>query len=48
VLMCLTTPGFLTSYFAGQPAGDAGMAALMVELNKVGITEEMGLSLMAA
>ncbi|HEX4104598.1 MAG TPA: hypothetical protein VHX92_00050 [Rhizomicrobium sp.] len=48
VLMCLTTPGFLTSYFAGQPASDAGMAALMVELNKVGITDEMGLSLMAA
>jgi len=48
VLMCLTTPGFLTSYFAGQPAGDAGMAALMGELNKVGITDEIGLSLIAA
>jgi len=48
VLMCLTAPGFLTSYFAGQPASDAGMAALMVELNKVGITDEMGLGLIAA
>jgi len=48
VLMCLTTPGFLTSYFAGQPAGDAGTAALMVKLNKVGITDEMSLSLIAA
>jgi hypothetical protein len=48
VLMCLTTQGFLASYFAGQPASDAGMAALMVELNKIGITDEMGLSLIAA
>jgi hypothetical protein len=48
VLMCLTTPGFLTGYFAGQPASDAGMAALMVELNKIGITDEMGLGLIAA
>jgi hypothetical protein len=48
VLMSLTAPGFLTSYFAGQPAGDAEMAALMGELNKVGITDEMGLSLIAA
>jgi hypothetical protein len=48
VLMCLTTPGFLTSYFAGQPASDAAMAALMVELNKIGITDEMGLGLIAA
>jgi hypothetical protein len=48
VLDCLAKPGFLTGYFAGQPASDAAMADLMTELNKVGITEEMGLNSIAA
>lgn len=48
VLDCLAKPGFLTGYFGGQPAGDEGMANLMAELNKVGITEEMGLNSIAA
>jgi hypothetical protein len=48
VLTCLGKPGFLTGYFAGQPASDTAMAALMVELNKVGITDEMGLGAIAA
>jgi hypothetical protein len=48
VLICLGKPGFLTGYFAGQPASDTAMAALMVELNKVGITDEMGLGAIAA
>jgi hypothetical protein len=48
VLTSLGKPGFLTAYFAGRPASDDGMAALMAELNKVGITDEMGLSLLAA
>lgn len=48
VMDCLAKPGFLDGYFAGQPASDAGMAALMAQLNKVGITDEMGLGLIAA
>lgn len=48
VMDCLAKPGFLAGYFAGQPASDAGIAALMAELNKVGITDEMGLGLIAA
>ncbi len=48
VMDSLAKPGFLDGYFAGQPASDAGLAALMAELNKVGITDEMGLGLIAA
>jgi hypothetical protein len=48
VLISVGKPGFLTAYFAGQPASDENMAALMVELNKIGITDEMGLSSIAA
>jgi hypothetical protein len=48
VLDCVAKPGFLTGYFGGKPAGDEGMANLMAELNKVGITEEMGLNSIAA
>jgi hypothetical protein len=48
VMICLGKPGFLTGYFAGQPASDTAMQALMAELNKVGITDEMGLNTIAA
>ncbi len=48
VLDCLGKPGFLAAYFAGQPASDDAMAGLIAELTKVGITEEMGLSSLAA
>lgn len=48
VLECLGKPGFLAGYFAGQPASDEGLASLMTELKKLGITDEMGLNSIAA
>ena len=50
ILACLSTPGFLTGYFAGQPGADndAAMAALMADLDKAGITAETGLKTIAA
>ena len=50
ILNCLATPGFLSTYFAGQQGtdNDAAMAALMADLGKAGITAETGLKSIAA
>ena len=50
ILSCLSTPGFLTGYFANQAGKDteAAMAGLMADLDKAGITAETGLKSIAA
>jgi hypothetical protein len=50
IVSCLSTPGFLTGYLAGQQGtdNDAAMAALMADLGKAGITAETGLKSIAA
>ena len=54
ILSCLSQPGFLSGYVAGQakggvaPSSEKVMAELMETLGKAGITPETGLKSIAA